>query len=70
MVDFSEDGQALMSNSKDYEILYWDVVKGKRITNVKEFCDIKWYEKRITPGLSLCTQLASQIIQLTLLICL
>jgi len=45
MVDFSEDGQALMSNSKDYEILYWDVVKGKRITNVKEFCDIKWYEK-------------------------
>jgi len=42
MVNFSTDGKALMSNSKDYEALFWDVVKGKRISKASEIADLSF----------------------------
>lgn len=42
MLNFSQDGSMLMSNSRDYEILYWDVVKGKRISYMAEVMDVEW----------------------------
>jgi len=42
MIQFSSDGKQLLSASRDYEILIWDIVKGKRINHVGEYVDTKW----------------------------
>jgi len=39
-LSISLDGKIAMTNSKDYEILYWDVAKGKRAQDVP--ADITW----------------------------
>jgi len=39
---FSEDGSYLMTNSQDYEILYWNLETGKRERRGSELRDIKW----------------------------
>ncbi len=42
MVNFSADGHYLMSNSRDYEILYWDIIKGKRVVSQMEILEVAW----------------------------
>lgn len=42
--DFSQDGSALMSNSQDYEILFWDTSSGKQITSgASNYKDEAWH---------------------------
>jgi WD40 repeat protein len=40
-VQFSVDGTVLMTNSKAYDLLFWDVTKGKRI-NAGEVVETQW----------------------------
>jgi len=42
MINFSDDGKYLMSNSRDYEILYWDLAVGQRVKKPSEVADVKW----------------------------
>ncbi len=43
-IDWSADSKYLMSNSGDYEVLYWDMTSNacKQMTSVQEIREIKW----------------------------
>jgi microtubule-associated protein-like 6 len=41
-IDFSEDGRYLQSNCGAYELLFWDVDKGKQITSASSLRDVPW----------------------------
>uniref|UniRef100_A0A8C4QU63 Echinoderm microtubule-associated protein-like 2 n=1 Tax=Eptatretus burgeri TaxID=7764 RepID=A0A8C4QU63_EPTBU len=41
-LDWASDSQHFMSNSGDYEILYWDVEDCKRVTSADDVRDLEW----------------------------
>lgn len=43
MLNFNSDGTQLMSNSRDYEALYWDVKRGKLLNRMNEYADSSWH---------------------------
>ncbi|XP_046557934.1 echinoderm microtubule-associated protein-like 2 isoform X13 [Haliotis rubra] len=49
-VDWSEDSQYLVSNSGDYEVLYWTVSSCKQVTTPASLRDIQWASQDCTLG--------------------
>ena len=42
-LDCSPDNKYIMSNSGDYEVLYWDILSGCKLTRIRLECkDIDW----------------------------
>ncbi|XP_048259670.1 echinoderm microtubule-associated protein-like 2 isoform X13 [Haliotis rufescens] len=51
-VDWSEDSQYLVSNSGDYEVLYWTVSSCKQLTTPASVRDTQWATQDCTLGFS------------------
>ncbi|XP_071079314.1 echinoderm microtubule-associated protein-like 2 isoform X12 [Haliotis cracherodii] len=51
-VDWSEDSQYLVSNSGDYEVLYWTVSSCKQVTTPASVRDTQWATQDCTLGFS------------------
>lgn len=47
-IDWSSDSKYLMSQSGDYETLYWDVSSGKQLTNIQQIREIEWSSQTCT----------------------
>ena len=49
-IDFSSDGKYLQSNCGAYELLFWDVARGRQITSASSLRDTKWATWTCTLG--------------------
>ncbi|XP_069116291.1 echinoderm microtubule-associated protein-like 2 isoform X5 [Argopecten irradians] len=47
-IDWSVDGQNLVSNSGDYEVLYWAVPSCKQVTSASSLRDVEWATQNCT----------------------
>uniref|UniRef100_UPI0037E807B5 echinoderm microtubule-associated protein-like 2 isoform X2 n=1 Tax=Semicossyphus pulcher TaxID=241346 RepID=UPI0037E807B5 len=49
-LDWSSDSQFLMTNSGDYEILFWEASSGKHVTNMDTVRNLEWATSTCTLG--------------------
>ncbi|KAM9733088.1 echinoderm microtubule-associated protein-like 2 isoform 2-T2 [Menidia menidia] len=49
-VDWSKDSQYLVTNSGDYEILFWEASSGKHVTNMDTMRNMEWATSTCTLG--------------------